>query len=58
MTISLGLTTNGIDYQFVSIQRGNPPIYQLLLKLDITRPDFSIELLQVLKAIHHQYSIE
>lgn len=46
-----GLTTNGMDYQFVYIQQGNPPIYQLLPKLDITRPESSIELLQVLKAI-------
>ncbi|MFQ4146136.1 restriction endonuclease subunit R [Chlorogloeopsis sp. ULAP02] len=53
-----GLTTNGMDYQFVYIQRGSPPIYQLLPKLDITRPDSSTELLQVLKAIRYQYSIE
>jgi hypothetical protein len=46
-----GLTTNGMDYQFVYIQQGNPPIYQLLPKLDLTRPESSIELLQVLKAI-------
>ncbi|MBW4478804.1 MAG: restriction endonuclease subunit R [Tolypothrix brevis GSE-NOS-MK-07-07A] len=46
-----GLTTNGMDYQFVYIQQGNPPIYQLLPKLDITRVESSIELLQVLKAI-------
>jgi len=46
-----GLTTNGMDYQFVYIQQGNPPIYQLLPKLDITRAESSIELLQVLKAI-------
>ncbi len=46
-----GLTTNGMDYQFVYIQQGNPPIYQLLPKLDITRVESSIQLLQVLKAI-------
>ena len=46
-----GLTTNAMDYQFVYMQQGNPPIYQLLPKLDITRPESSIELLQVLKAI-------
>ena len=51
-----GLTTNGMDYQFVYIQQGNPPIYQLLPKLDITRPESSIELLQVLKAIRQQYN--
>lgn len=52
-----GLTTNGMDYQFVYIQQGNRPIYQLLPKLDITRPESSIQLLQVLKAIRHQYNI-
>ncbi|MHC5775557.1 restriction endonuclease subunit R [Nostoc sp.] len=46
-----GMTTNGMDYQFVYIQQGNPPIYQLLPKLDITRSESSIELLQVLKSI-------
>ncbi|MDJ0736315.1 MAG: restriction endonuclease subunit R [Nostocaceae cyanobacterium] len=46
-----GLTTNGMDYQFVYLQQGNPPIYQLLPKLDITRSESSIELLQTLKAI-------
>ncbi|MCG6138741.1 MAG: restriction endonuclease subunit R [Nostoc sp. LLA-1] len=46
-----GLTTNGMDYQFVYMQQGNPPIYQLLPKLDITRATSAIELLQILKAI-------
>jgi hypothetical protein len=46
-----GLTTNGMDYQFVYIQQNNPPIYSLLPKLDITRPESSVELLQVFKAI-------
>jgi hypothetical protein len=46
-----GVTTNGMDYQFVYLQQGNPPIYQLLPKLDITRPESSIELLQVFKSI-------
>ncbi|WP_414527602.1 restriction endonuclease subunit R [Nodularia chucula] len=46
-----GLTTNGMDYQFVYIQQGNPPIYQLLPKLDITRLESAIELLQILKSI-------
>ncbi|BDA68935.1 hypothetical protein CAL7716_031010 [Calothrix sp. PCC 7716] len=50
-----GLTTNGMDYQFVYIQQANPPVYQLLPKLDITRPNSSVELLQVLKAICKQY---
>jgi hypothetical protein len=52
-----GLTTNGMDYQFVYIEQGNPPIYQLLPKLDITRVESSIELLQVLKAISRLYNI-
>ncbi len=52
-----GLTTNGMDYQFVYIQQGNPPIYQLLPKLDITRPESAMQLLQVLKAIRHQYNL-
>jgi len=52
-----GLTTNGMDYQFVYIEQGNPPIYQLLPKLDITRVESSIELLQVLKAIFRLYNI-
>lgn len=46
-----GVTTNGMDYQFVYLQQGNPPIYQLLPKLDITRSESSIELLQVFKSI-------
>ncbi|MBW4555264.1 MAG: restriction endonuclease subunit R [Trichormus sp. ATA11-4-KO1] len=46
-----GLTTNGMDYQFVYMQQGNPPIYQLIPKLDITHVTSAIELLQVLKAI-------
>lgn len=50
-----GLCTNGMDYQFVYIQQADPPVYQLLPKLDITRSDSSIELLQVLKAIYKQY---
>ncbi|OKH35209.1 hypothetical protein NIES2101_37870 [Calothrix sp. HK-06] len=50
-----GLCTNGMDYQFVYIQQANPPLYQLLPKLNITRPDASVELLQVLKAICKQY---
>ncbi|MBD6617310.1 restriction endonuclease subunit R [Komarekiella sp. 'clone 1'] len=51
-TVVWGVTTNGMDYQFVYIQQGNPPIYQLLPKLDITRSESSIELLQVFKSIY------
>jgi hypothetical protein len=46
-----GLTTNGMDYQFVYMQQENQPVYQLFPKLDITRAESSVELLQVLKAI-------
>ncbi len=46
-----GLTTNGMDYQFTYLQQGNLPTYQLFPKLDITRPESSVELLQILKAI-------
>ncbi|MDH6061572.1 restriction endonuclease subunit R [Chrysosporum bergii ANA360D] len=46
-----GLTTNGMDYQFIYIQQGSPPIYQILPKLDITRQESAIELLQILKSI-------
>jgi hypothetical protein len=45
-----------MDYQFVYLQQGNPPIYELLPKLDITRPESSSELLQVLKAIRQEYN--
>ncbi|BDA68936.1 hypothetical protein CAL7716_031020 [Calothrix sp. PCC 7716] len=50
-----GLTTNGLGYQFVYIERGNPPVYQLLPELNLIRPDSSIQLLQVLKAICKKY---
>lgn len=46
-----GLTTNGMDYQFAYLQQGLPPTYQLFPKLDITRPESAMELLQILKAI-------
>ncbi|NMG08517.1 restriction endonuclease subunit R [Brasilonema sp. UFV-L1] len=53
-----GLTSNGMDYQFVYIQQGNPPTYQVLPKLDITRAESSSKLLQVLKAICLQYNAQ
>lgn len=46
-----GLTTNGLRYQFVYLQQGNPPIYQLLPELNLIDSDRTIQLLQVLKAI-------
>jgi len=46
-----GLTTNGMDYQFVYIQQGEPQTYQILPVLSLIRPENSSELLQVFKAI-------
>ena len=46
-----GLTTNGREYQFVYIQQGNPPTYQLMPLLNLMESERAIELLQVLKAI-------
>jgi hypothetical protein len=46
-----GLTTNGMDYQFVHIQPGNPNIYQQFPSLNLIYPQSSIQILQILKAI-------
>ncbi|WP_414564499.1 MULTISPECIES: restriction endonuclease subunit R [unclassified Anabaena] len=46
-----GLTTNGRAYQFVYIEQGNPPIYNLLPLLNFMEPPRAVELLQVLKSI-------
>ncbi len=46
-----GLTTNGINYQFVQIQAGEPPQYFLLPELSLLHKDSAVSLLQVLKAI-------
>ncbi|UBF23827.1 restriction endonuclease subunit R [Kovacikia minuta CCNUW1] len=46
-----GLTTNGMDYQFVYIQQGDPPTYQLFPKLSLLYSEQSNQLLQVLKGI-------
>lgn len=46
-----GLTTNGELYQFVYIQKGNPPIYQLMPFLNLMDSEPSVQILQVLKAI-------
>lgn len=46
-----GLTTNGIAYQFVYIEQGNPPIYYMMPLLNFMEPPRAVELLQVLKAI-------
>lgn len=49
-----GLATNGKNYQFVYLQEGHPPIYQLLPELNLIRSEHALELLQVLKAICQQ----
>ncbi|BAZ15984.1 hypothetical protein NIES4071_78570 [Calothrix sp. NIES-4071] len=46
-----GLVTNGRSYQFVYIQQGNPPIYQILPELNLMEHARSVILLQVFKAI-------
>jgi hypothetical protein len=46
-----GLVTNGRSYQFVYIQQGNPPVYQILPELNLMERARSVVLLQVLKAI-------
>jgi hypothetical protein len=46
-----GLTTNGMSFQFVYVQRGNPPTYQLMPLLNLLEPDPPTQLVQVLKAI-------
>jgi hypothetical protein len=50
-----GVTTNGMDYQFVWVQKGEPPTYQLFPKLSLLYPEQSIQLLQVMKAICQQH---
>jgi hypothetical protein len=46
-----GLTTNGINYQFVQIRAGQPPQYFLLPELSLLHRESAVSLLQVLKAI-------
>ncbi len=46
-----GLVTNGRSYLFVQLRRENPPTYQLMPELNLTEPERSTQLLQVLKAI-------
>jgi hypothetical protein len=46
-----GLTTNGRNYQFVYLTRGNPCTYQILPDLSLTDRARSLLLGQVLKAI-------
>lgn len=46
-----GVVTNGLQYLFVDLRQGNPPIYQLMPELYLLDSDRCIQLLQVLKAI-------
>lgn len=46
-----GLTTNGLRYQFVYLQQGTPPTYQMLPEMNLIDSERSIQLLQVLQAI-------
>ena len=46
-----GLTTNGRNYQFVRVTRGNPCTYQILPELNLIDTERSLLLAQVLKAI-------
>ena len=46
-----GLTTNGMDYQFVYLQKGKPSTYHLFPKLSLLYPEQSVQLLQAMKAI-------
>jgi hypothetical protein len=46
-----GLTTNGMHYQFVLIQQGNPATYQQMPLLSLMDSESAIQLLQILKAI-------
>lgn len=46
-----GLTTNGSRYQFVYIQQGNSPTYQLMPFLSLMEPEPAIKILQILKAL-------
>lgn len=50
-----GLTTNGMDYQFVHIEQGNPPIYQQFPSLNLIYPESSNQILQILKAIFQEF---
>ncbi|NJP08952.1 MAG: restriction endonuclease subunit R [Leptolyngbyaceae cyanobacterium RU_5_1] len=46
-----GLVTNGVNYQFVRLQREEPPTYQPLPTLHLFERDRALQLLQALKAI-------
>ena len=46
-----GLIINGLNYQFVFLEPGAPPTYQLLPPLHLFEADRAVQLLQILKSI-------
>jgi transcriptional antiterminator Rof (Rho-off) len=46
-----GLTTNGLSYRFVYMQRGTPPTYHVMPELNLIDSDRALQLLQIFKAI-------
>jgi hypothetical protein len=46
-----GLVTNGANYPFFYIERGEKPTYRRMPSLNLLDPEPSVRLLQVLKAI-------
>jgi hypothetical protein len=46
-----GLVANGLNYQFVHLQAGDPAAYQIMPMLNLIESDDLSQLLQVLKAI-------
>lgn len=49
-----GLTTNGLNYQFVRIEQGDPPTYTVFPSFNMLYPDQVEQLLQVMKAISEE----
>lgn len=49
-----GLATNGVEYQFLNIQQGNPCVYQYMPILSLLETESAQKLLQVLRAIANQ----
>jgi hypothetical protein len=50
-----GLTTNGINYQFIWLIKEQSTVYYLLPELSIIRPEHAQQLLQVFKSIRRQF---
>ena len=46
-----GLTTNGLDYEFVYLQKGEPSTYHQFPRLNLVNVKQSVQLLQAMKAI-------